>query len=272
MKSFIFAVFLGAVAVAQSGTAETKAGSISQTSAAGHNANAQANTIIAAELNRSIDSKRAKVGDEVTAKVLSDARTSEGILIPKGSKLIGKVTEASARLKGDANSTLGVAFERALLKNGTSLAVNSTIQAIVAPVQAPPPAPPSTDTGGSSGRSSSADSYGGTGGGGLGDTVGGVAGTATNAAGGIASTVDHSAAGGLGAAASPSAPVLTTQTTGVIGIKGLELNASADSSTSGSVFSGSGKNVKLESGSRLLVRVNSAQKEQPPGSRQKESN
>jgi hypothetical protein len=43
-----------------------------------------------------------------------------------------------------------------------------------------------------------------------------------------------------------------------VGIKGLELNASADSNSSGSLFTSSGKSVKLDGGTRLLVNVSAA--------------
>src|SRR5258708_3297391 len=63
-------------------------------------------------VNGSIDSKKAKVGDLVTART-TEALNSEGkIVVPKGSKLLGHVTEASARSKGDTESAVGIKFDK----------------------------------------------------------------------------------------------------------------------------------------------------------------
>src|SRR4051794_955400 len=75
-------------------------------------------TVINATLSKSIDSKKAKAGDAVEAKTTSDVKAEGKTIIPRGSKLIGHITQASARGKGDADSTLGIAFDHAVLKNG----------------------------------------------------------------------------------------------------------------------------------------------------------
>jgi hypothetical protein len=49
-------------------------------------------TAIAAELETKLDTKSAKVGDPVSAKLLEDG-TVKGATVPKGSKLVGKVIE-----------------------------------------------------------------------------------------------------------------------------------------------------------------------------------
>ena len=229
----------------------------SQTSAA-----AQSGAVIPIELAKSIDSKKVKVGDEVTAKVISDVRSGGAVAIPRGSKLLGKVTEANARSKGDATSSLGITFDRAVLKNGSTLNLISTVQAVIAPPQAPPPAMGDTSGGGAATPS-----------GGGGDIIGGATGAVGNAAGSALGGVGNTAGSAIGNAGADvnaggsvgaNAPVLTARTTGVVGIKGLELNAAGNSQTSGSVFTTSSKSVKLDSGTRMLINVSAAS----PGSAQ----
>ena len=144
LNGFILSVTFMSFAFAQtSANAGTNASTATQTTTSAASTATQANAnasaaaqgglVVPVELAKSIDSKKAKVGDEVTAKVLSDVRSSSGVAIQKGSKLIGKVTEASARSNGDATSALGIAFDRAVLKNSSTLSLVSTIQAVIAP-------------------------------------------------------------------------------------------------------------------------------------------
>src|SRR4051794_33129852 len=90
---------------------------------------------INAELNSSLDSKKAKPGDPVTARATEPVKSSDGrAIIPKGAKLMGRVTEVKSRSKGDSESALGIQFDKAMLKDGQSVALsNVAIQAIAAP-------------------------------------------------------------------------------------------------------------------------------------------
>src|SRR5256885_7228117 len=90
---------------------------------------------INAELNSSLDSKKAKPGDPVTARTTEPVKSSDGrSIIPKGAKLMGRVTEAKSRSKGDNESALGIQFDKAMLKDGQSVALsNVAIQAIAPP-------------------------------------------------------------------------------------------------------------------------------------------
>src|SRR5438477_207706 len=61
-----------------------------------------AGTALNTQLSQTVDSKKAKAGDAVTAHT-TDAVKAEGkTVLPKGTKLVGHVTRASARAKGDA--------------------------------------------------------------------------------------------------------------------------------------------------------------------------
>src|SRR4029434_6234587 len=82
--------------------------------------------------NESVDSKKAKQGDPVTARTTEAVKSDGKVVIPKGTKLVGHVTRASARAKGDADSALAVQFNRAVLKDGHEMPLQVTIQALFA--------------------------------------------------------------------------------------------------------------------------------------------
>src|SRR6266550_4239844 len=86
--------------------------------------NGQANGSLAtgtafnAALSSPIDSKKCKPGDPVNAHNTEAVKSEGKTVIPKGSKLVGHVTQASARGKGESESSLGIVFDKAILKNG----------------------------------------------------------------------------------------------------------------------------------------------------------
>src|SRR5437016_5439614 len=83
-----------------------------------------------AALSAPLDTKKCKPGDPVTARATESAKSDGKTVIPKGSKLVGHVTQASARSKGDAESSIGVVFDKAILKGGQEVPLNVAIQAI----------------------------------------------------------------------------------------------------------------------------------------------
>src|SRR5258708_20371048 len=76
-------------------------------------------TVINAELNSSIDSKKAKPGEQITAHTTEAVRSTDGrAILPKGTKLVGRVTQASARSNGPGEAILAIPFDQAVLKDG----------------------------------------------------------------------------------------------------------------------------------------------------------
>ncbi len=89
-------------------------------------------TAMNAALSQPVDAKKNKPGDQVTAKT-TEATKSEGkVVIPKGSKLIGHVTECKQRSKEEKESALGIVFDKAVLKNGEEIPLNVSIRALAA--------------------------------------------------------------------------------------------------------------------------------------------
>jgi hypothetical protein len=84
---------------------------------------------VTGELVDKLDTKTAKTGDSVIIKTRSNAKTTDGTEIPKGSKLIGHVTAVKSSDNGD-NSQVALEFDRAELKGGQNLAIHSEIQSL----------------------------------------------------------------------------------------------------------------------------------------------
>ncbi len=216
----------------------------------GASAGLAANTMIQAELTKGVDAKKAKPGDPVTAKTTSNVSGNGGVVIPRGSKLTGRVVEAKPYVKGSSQSSLSLLFDRAVLKHNHEVPLHLVIQAMAPPAASPAAAsadesdsvvqpevpgpggglpPPMTGAGPSRVQSPGANRNAG---------LGGV----TNLAGGVAGSV---------------APVdvsghLSTRASGALGLGGITLSQDA---TQGSVLTSSKGNVRLESGTQLVLRV-----------------
>jgi hypothetical protein len=195
--------------------------------------------------------------------VKADGKT----VIPKGTKLVGHVTQASARGKGEAESSLGVVFDKAILKNGQEVPVNAGIQALAAAQTSA--AVPGSDIDAVGGAGGSAGGYGAAGGrgalGGVGATAGGAVGGVTNTAANVGGVAGSTAGGAVNSASSiggaskgaiggvNAAGQLTSNSQGVFGLNGLNLNSAASNDTQGSLITSTGKNVHLDSGTRMLL-------------------
>jgi len=86
-----------------------------------------------ATLSSSVDSKKAKVGDKVEARMTEDLKNGDRTVIPNGTKLLGHVTQATARVKGDDQSSLAIQFDNAVPKKGAEIPLHVMVMAVAAP-------------------------------------------------------------------------------------------------------------------------------------------
>ena len=91
---------------------------------------------VSAELVDKLDSKSAKQGDSVVVKTDEDLQISQGTEIPRGSKLIGHITNVQPRGDGHENSQIAIQFDKAELKGGQTLSIESVIQSVAPAVGA----------------------------------------------------------------------------------------------------------------------------------------
>lgn len=94
-------------------------------------------TFLVAELAKSIDSRKAKAGDMVRAKVTQDVIANGHVVIRRGSKLLGHITEAKASWADEPESILGVVFDSVKPKGGEEMSFNGVLQAVAPPVPVP---------------------------------------------------------------------------------------------------------------------------------------
>jgi len=238
-----------------------------QTSDAGQAAlYAQESSRISAQLTSKVDSKNARVGDQIFAKTMNDARLSDGTRLPKGTRLAGHVTEVHAKSDDDKTAHLAFSLDRAVLHDGREVPVHSMLTAMAAPS-------PSANAGamanlgvgdgamaggggvstaGSSGRGAAS---GGGLTGGTGRTPGGIAGRATDPLGGAAAGIpdDTRVVRNAGESAN-SASVLQLNHVPVGNMPGVTLSSAFSASSSGSLDA-NGRNIDLESGTQLMLNV-----------------
>ncbi len=231
--AFVAATFCAAGAAAQS-TPPAEAAS-SEASLAG-------GTAINAALNTSVDSKKAKSGEQITAHTTEAVKSTDGrTILPKGTKLVGHVTQASARSNGQGEALLAIQFDKAVLKDGQEVPLNNVvIQAVAAPAheasadgsdteRTTMPASPSNNPSMSGSRGARPES------------------TPTP------QQYPNANPNGTYGGESNSAGPLPANTRGVYGLEGMRLSANGNGE--GTVLTSTGKNVHLDGGTRLLLVV-----------------
>jgi hypothetical protein len=203
------------------------------------------------QLTKTIDAKKAKPGDPVMAKVTMDLKTNSGeVIVPKDTKVTGHVTEAQARTKEQKESHMSIAFDHATLKTG-DVNLPMSIQAVIAP--------PSNDAnnsgGGGGGAEPTAPASGGST---ASSSMGGGRSSGAGAAGQTQPSTpaanSGSATGGDTQQQASARPQITGNTQGVIGISNLKLET-GQNTTQGSMLTSDKNNVKVESGTMLLLKV-----------------
>jgi hypothetical protein len=253
MKTVLISMFSGAlmlgVAAAQNGapaTPESQSSEPQSTAPANAPVQIAPGSVIPVSLTKTIDAKKVKTGDEVVAKVTQDMKNTAGqVIVAKDTEVIGHVTESQPRTKEQKESEVGIEFDRAVMKNGSQMELPMSIQAIIGPqnnqnssggngqqaAAAPgPDASPNSPRGGGMGGGSTASQ--------------------------VPSAPTGGSMPGNTQTATTARPPITAQTQGVIGISNLKLTTAAPTASQGSLVSSEKNNVKIESGTLMLLRVN----------------
>jgi biotin carboxyl carrier protein len=227
---------------------------------------------ILVELSRTLKAKKLKPGDKIKAEVSQDVVSHGKVIIPVETELVGHVTEVSVRNGENAESRLGLVFDKIVLKHYHDIALQAVVQAVAPPVprrsRVDEPSqmlPPSMMMGdlrqpspGPAGRSGAATSRAST-------TPPSTAMQESNSSINFQtpltvkqSPTTHTQTGGSAARletpAATGQPISVGTPQGVTGLKGLSL-ASASTSTPGPVIVSNRDDVKLESGTQILLHV-----------------
>lgn len=207
-----------------------------------------------AELAKSIDAKKARPGEEISAKLSQDVISGGEVVLPKGTRLIGHVLEVQAHSKEHPESRLVLVFDKAVPKRGQEMAISAVIVAIAPPLQESVPARAGDNLGVPESMGSRGNQAGG--------TLGGGTKASRSPAGdsAIASvTQADGATGNNSGAGAPGPQPLTAASRGVIGLEGLALYFGNEHTA---LVSSSTKNVKLESGTQLLLLLQASKQQQ----------
>lgn len=191
-------------------------------------------------LQRPLDSKKSKTGDQVIAKSAESIKANGHDVLPRGAKIIGHITGVEAHTKEKPQAYLGIVFDRAILKNGQEVPLRVAIQAVA-------PGPGNEDTNMSLTPATAAGSAGG---------FGPVTGPIT-----AGSTSDPNA-GTPGRIASPESPTadnltsrgeLTPSCRGALRMEGVGLVP--EDPNLGSVIVSRNRNIQLDIGTQMMLRV-----------------
>lgn len=200
-------------------------------------------TPICAVLMKTVDAKRAKAGDKVVARATLAVLSHGRVLIADGARITGHVVRVKARSSADPQSEVALVFDRVALKGGGELRLPLTVQAIGFNALSM-----KTDD-----ETASVDPYGPP--------------PMLDAASNV--QIRHSSIPRPQAQAPTHGPTtggrdsdqmgastfaLDVGSKGVVGLPGLALTEGTDA-TEGSEVSSRTKNVKLEGGSQLVLRV-----------------
>jgi hypothetical protein len=109
---------------------------------------------IVAELVKSVDARKAKANDKIEGRVTMDLLWHGKVVLPRGTKIIGRITDARARTKDVAESTVQIAFDRVVWSGGREVQLRDTIQALGAAMHTSAPDVSDFDSAGETGPQS----------------------------------------------------------------------------------------------------------------------
>jgi hypothetical protein len=187
-----------------------------------------------ASLDHTLDAKKAKQGEVITAKLQKDVNIPEEQALPKDTVLEGHVSQVQAS-EHKSDSTVVVTFDKAKLKSGKELPIKATVLSIAEPAylqqqeQMGQPAGGAMTAGGGGGMPSGAPQGGGA------------------TAGGTAPSAPAPQAAPMGAPDQPS-----SQQAHQNGVPGVMLQSDIHQQAS-ATFTSKGRNVHLPDGTQMDV-------------------
>lgn len=199
-------------------------------------------TNLRVELVKTIDAKKAQAGDPVLVKTVDELLAGKQVVSPRGTKIFGHIVSVTPH-KGDMSSTLEIAFDKIELSAENQVPMKAVIQALSKPVEMANPG----------GYGAGEPAGGGSMGAPMGSPAGGRMGGGTPP---IASTPNNGGLGGAnsnpGATSASTSGRIPLNAEGVIGMSDVSVNTSAQGD---STITSQKHNVKLESGTQMILHV-----------------
>jgi hypothetical protein len=194
-----------------------------------------------AVITKTIELKNATIGQELVLRTISDIVVDGEVVVPKGANFMGHVKDVAIRSKEVEQSALSVVLDKVVIKAGLEIPVQAIIAAVAAPANN------SLDADPAYGMMHSNE-----------PKMVGSAGNTTRSGGLSAS----SKAGSNAAVATAEfkghmdqALLLDATSQGAVGYEGLSVSWQLTTPPPVTVFSTRNKNVKLEAGAQVLLRM-----------------
>jgi len=206
-----------------------------------------------AMLASTLDVRTAKVGDQVLLKTTKNIKQDGEVIIPKGTSLIGRVTEVQRKGRDSAVSKLGLVIDR-IQGQGLNQPISASIISIVdTRAMGSVANTAGVDLSGSSNTAAtvSRGSAGGSSGGGL---LGGVASTVGSTVGGVVNTAASTTDTAVGTVSSTAGSATGALSGTLSGIR-ITQSAEVSANTSATLSSGE-RNVRLEKGVTFNLLIN----------------
>jgi hypothetical protein len=86
--------------------------------------------VLVAKVAANLSSKNAKVGDPFVAKTARAMKLTDGTDIPRGSKLVGKVSAVQSKKDGNGNAMLTFRIDQIEVKGGATIPIKGAVVAI----------------------------------------------------------------------------------------------------------------------------------------------
>jgi uncharacterized coiled-coil protein SlyX len=197
---------------------------------------------LVAVLTSALESRSAAAGQEFTLRTISEVVVNGELIIPKDSRLLGHVTEAVTKGKDQPQSELWLVVEKAVRRDGSVV----PLQAIIAALAIPQNDSLSDDPTYGMMHSNEPTQRGV----GVSGTASGGALNAASKASSNASVATANLTGGM-----DKSPLLDENSRGAIGFKNLSITWHLIVPPPITVIASNGKNVKLQSGTQMLLRM-----------------
>jgi hypothetical protein len=84
-------------------------------------------TLIQVEMNSDVDAKKAHAGDIFRTRLWEAVRSGDKVILPPKTIVIGHVVDAMPRTKDNPESRLTIAFDKAVLKDGSELPLHGVV-------------------------------------------------------------------------------------------------------------------------------------------------
>ena len=134
MRKFMLTIMLTAIcagaAFAQTQTSgRADASSAASLSRTDRSLNIESGTRLAAELESTLDARKARVGDRVLLRTTEAIKENGRTVVKKGARLVGRVTDVQQKGRGQAESRVSLLFDR--LESGSlTTPITATINSI----------------------------------------------------------------------------------------------------------------------------------------------